>query len=136
MDKSLFINLAILLLRVGLGVIFTAHGMQKLFGSFEGPGIHGVGEMLTGLGLSHPLLWAWVLSLTEFVGGLFLILGILPRISAALIGIVMIVAILKIHASKGFFASTGGIEFQLLILLVCISIVLIGGGKYSFFDKF
>lgn len=129
-------SLATLVLRVTLGVIFVAHGLQKTFGVFDGSGIEGVSKMLEGMGFVQPILWAWVLSMSELIGGLFLILGIMPRISSALIVIIMGVAIAKIHGPKGFFAAKGGFEFQLLILASSLYILINGGGKFSFFDKY
>lgn len=135
MKKEQLLDIALLLLRLVLGVIFVAHGMQKLFGAFGGSGLNGVAGMFKSLGFTPGLFWAWVVALTEGLGGLFLVLGVLPRISAALIGIVMLVAIVRVHGSYGLFAANGGMEYQLLILIVCIFIILIGAGKFSLYNK-
>ncbi len=135
MDTNSPVDSAILFIRVTLGVIFLAHGLQKTFGLFGGPGVEGVTGMLKGMGFAFPGIWAWILCLTELMGGLFLILGILPRISAALIAIVMVVAIAKVHGPKGLLGQ-GGFEYPLLILMTCISLMITGGGKFSLFDKF
>lgn len=129
-------DLGILILRAVLGVIFVAHGSQKLFGTFGGPGINGVEGMLKNMGFFAPLFWAWVLSLTEGLGGLLVLLGVLPRISAAFIGIAMLVALLKVHLSKGLFLGQGGFEYLLLILAACVLIILAGGGKFSLYNRF
>ncbi len=136
MDKNSMADVAIFFVRVALGVIFLAHGMQKLFGAFGGSGIDGFSQMLKALGFATPIFWAWVVGLVEGVGGLFLLLGILPRVSAALIGIVMIVAIVKVHGPKGFFMMQGGFEYPFLILMACIAVLFSGGGKLSLFDRF
>ena len=128
-------SFAILLVRVTVGVIFFAHGLQKL-GAFGGSGIEGFSGMLKELSFASPILWAWIVVAVETLGGLFLILGILPRINAALIAVVMAVAIAKIHWAKGFFAMQGGFEYPLLILATCLSLAITGGGKFSLYDKF
>jgi len=135
MKSEQIFNTALLLLRLILGVIFAAHGMQKLFGAFGGPGLNGVAGMFKELGFSPALFWAWIVALSEGLGGLALILGVLPRIFAGLIAIVMLVAILKVHGSHGLFAGNGGMEYPLLILTVCIFIILVGAGKFSLYNK-
>ena len=91
--------------------------------------------MLSGMGFAPAEIWAWVLAIAESLGGVFLILGILPKLSALTIAVIMIVAIVKIHGPKGFFMMKGGFEYQLLILSACITIMITGSGKYSLFNK-
>ena len=136
MNKSMMIDFAILCLRVGLGVIFTAHGMQKLFGAFGGSGVSGFADSLKGMGFTPALFWAWVAALAEGLGGLFLLLGITPRISAGLIAIIMLVAIVKVHGPKGFFSMQGGCEYQFLILMTSVAIIIAGAGRFSVWNKF
>ena len=123
-------------LRIALGFIFMAHGLQKGIGAFGGPGIKGFSGMLASLGFSPVLFWAYVVILTEFFGGLFLILGLFTRISSAFIFILIIVATLKVHLTKGFFVSSGGYEYNLLILCACIALMILGGGKGSITKNF
>jgi putative oxidoreductase len=126
---------ALLVLRIGLGAIFLGHGLQKVFALFGGPGIKGFAGMLSGLGFTPALFWAYVAGYTELIGGLFLILGILTRISSLFIFILMVVATLKVHLVKGFFLSTGGFEYTFLIACVCLALMMLGGGKFSIFKK-
>jgi len=135
MDDDIMIDLALFIVRITLGAIFLAHGLQKWFGLFNGPGIEGTTGMLSGLGFIYPAVWAWILALTETIGGLFLVAGIMPRLLAALIAVVVAVAIAKVHWSKGFFMSKGGFEYQLLLLAVCLLIILTGGGKHSLYNR-
>ncbi|MGB2630903.1 MAG: DoxX family protein [Candidatus Omnitrophota bacterium] len=135
MGSARFDDVAIFILRVTVGAILLAHGLQKLLGAFGGPGIQGTATMLSGMGFAPAEIWAWVLALGESLGGLFLILGILPKLSALAIAIVMIVAIVRVHGPKGFFMMKGGFEYPLLILSVCITIMITGAGKYSLFNK-
>lgn len=136
MDRTHYVDYGMLLLRIAVGVIFMAHGAQKIFGIFGGSGVDGFSQMLAGLGFTRQLFWAWAIALLEALGGLFLLLGVLPRTSAGLISIIMLVAIVKVHGPKGFFMSEGGFEYQLLILMTCLTIMFVGAGKISLFDRF
>ncbi len=129
-------NMALLILRLGLGIIFFAHGAQKAFGLFSGPGINGFSGMLANLGFWPSIFWAYLAAYVEFLGGLFVILGIFPRISSGLILILIIVATAKVHLSKGLFLANGGFEYNLLITCVSAALVILGSGRFSLFNKF
>jgi putative oxidoreductase len=124
-------RLAVLILRLFLGFAFMMHGSQKLLGAFGGPGIAGVAGMLTKLGLEPAQILAWVLSITEFVGGVCLVLGFLTRFWAAGLVIDMGVAIAKIHMPNGFFASKNGFELPLAFGVMALVILLTGPGSLS-----
>ena len=136
MDRENALDMALLVLRMVVGVIMAAHGAQKVFGVFGGSGMEGFSGVVGNLGFAPPLVWAWIAALSELVFGIFLVLGILPRVSAAGIASVVLVAILKIHGPNGFFMAKGGYEYPLLILASCVSLMLTGAGKLSVFDKF
>jgi putative oxidoreductase len=127
---------AILILRLGLGTIFTGHGLQKAFGMFNGPGIAGFTQMLTGMGFAPAAFWAYLAAYVELISGIFLILGIFTRTASTLLFILIVVAALKVHLSKGFFLSSGGFEYTLLIACVCAALAILGGGKFSLVKKF
>lgn len=112
-------------LRVAVGAIFIVHGAQKLFGAFGGPGLKGFSGMMTQMGLQPPMAWATAVALVEFVGGIFLLLGFMTRLSALLIGVVMAVAVIFVHLSDGFFA----FEFPLILFASCLCLLLTGGGR-------
>jgi putative oxidoreductase len=124
-------DIGLLILRFFLGIMFMAHGMQKLFGSFGGPGIKGFAQYLTSLGFAPATLWAYVTGCTELAGGILVLIGLYTRGAAALLFVVMAVAIVTVHLSKGFFAHNGGFEYPLIIAAVCIALVLMGSGKYG-----
>jgi len=123
----------LLVLRLGIGIMFMAHGMQKVFGFFGGPGISGFSKMLSGLGMVPAVFWAYVGSYTELLGGLLLVLGIGVRGSAALLLIFIATAAIKVHFSKGFFLGKGGFEYTMVIASVCIALILMGAGRFSIF---
>jgi putative oxidoreductase len=131
------IGIASLLLRVILGVIFFAHGAQKVTGWFGGMGLHGtVGAFKNYMHIPAPL--AYAASFTEFFGGIFIITGFLTRLTALGLFVNMIVAIYKVHWKSGFFLSSGepnkgnGFEYNLSLAVISLVLILIGAGPYSF----
>ncbi len=120
-----------LVLRVVVGGLFAAHGAQKLFGSLGGHGIAGTGQFFESLGLRPGERHARLAGLGEFGGGLLLILGLLtPLGAAALIG-VMTVAILTVHAPKGWQATEGGYEYNVVLAAVAFALAAAGPGAWS-----
>ncbi len=113
-------------LRIVVGIVFFAHGYQKLFKL----GFHGVAAIFAHSGIPLPLVCAVIVTLVEFVGGLLLIAGIATRVAAGLNAVDMLVAILAVHMKHGFFAPMG-FEFPLTLLAACICLVLAGGGCWS-----
>ena len=124
-------RLAVLILRLFLGFAFMMHGSQKLLGAFGGGGVAGVAGMLSKLGLEPSQILAWVLSITEFVGGVCVVLGFLTRFWAAGLVIDMAVAIFKVHRANGFFASKNGFELPLAFGVMALVILLTGPGSLS-----
>jgi len=132
-------DLGLLLLRLALGVIFVAHGGQKLFGWFGGPGPAAtVHEFHAGLGIPVPL--AYLAMFTEFFGGLALIAGLLARLASIGIGFTMVVAVLTVHLKNGFFlgsAKTGagpGFEYNLALFAMALAVALVGPGRWALAD--
>ena len=134
MKKENLLDLSMFILRIILGVIFTAHGAQKLFGMFNGIGLEGTIKIMEGLGWGQSYLLATTWACIEFIGGIFLIFGILARWSAAAIVFTMLVRLWKINLAYGFFAQEGGIEYNLLVIGACIPLILLGGGSWSVWD--
>jgi putative oxidoreductase len=124
-------RLAVLILRLSLGVVFVMHGSQKLLGAFGGGGIAGVTGMLTKIGMEPAHILAWVLSITEFVGGVCVFLGFLTRFWAAGLVIDMAVAVFMVHLANGFFASKNGFELPLAFGVMALVILLTGPGSLS-----
>ncbi|WP_249931258.1 DoxX family protein [Ramlibacter sp. 2FC] len=122
---------AALALRVPVGLIFAAHGAQKLFGWFGGYGLEGTGQFFGSIGLNPGVLMALLAGAAEFFGGLLLVLGLVVRPAAAALSFTMLVAILSVHIGKGFFLDKGGIEYALALFAASLSLLLSGAGRAS-----
>jgi putative oxidoreductase len=120
-----------LALRLPLGIIFTAHGAQKLFGWFGGYGLQGTGQWMASIGLEPGVLMAALAGSAEFFGGLFLIAGLLTRPAALVLAFTMLIAIVSVHLPNGLFMSNNGYEFGLVLLSGAIALVISGGGSVS-----
>jgi len=118
-------------LRLIAGIIFMAHGAQKLFAWFGGYGLQNTGQWMESIGLSPGYLMAIAAGSAEFFGGILLILGLLTRASSAVLAITMVVAIFSVHAANGLFMSNNGYEFALALLGITLALVIQGSGKYS-----
>src|SRR3981081_1450546 len=125
------VGFGLLILRLVVGLTVAAHGAQKLFGWFGGPGIAGSSSMLSQLGIRPERPWAVVAGLAEFAGGLLVAAGLLTPVAALAAAGRMLGAILKMHAGKGFWNHNGGIEFPLTILAAMVGLSLTGAGVYS-----
>ncbi|WP_440905677.1 DoxX family protein [Catenovulum sp. SX2] len=118
-----------LALRVPVGIIFMAHGAQKLFGWFGGYGLEGTGGWMESIGLAPGFLMALLAGSAEFFGGLFILLGLLTRPAAIALAFTMLVAIFSVHFANGLFMSNNGYEFGLALLAASVSLALSGSGK-------
>jgi putative oxidoreductase len=117
--------------RIGAGVIFTAHGAQKLFGWFGGYGLEATAGWMESIGLAPGTLMAAAAGGAEFFGGLFLIAGLLVRPTAFVLAITMLVAIITVHLQNGLFMSNNGYEFGLALFVISVGLVIRGAGSLS-----
>ncbi|MDI4662004.1 MULTISPECIES: DoxX family protein [Cobetia] len=124
-------SLASLVLRVPTGIIFMAHGSQKLFGAFGGYGLEGTGQWMASIGIEPGYLMALLSGSGEFFGGLAILIGLLTRPAAAVLAFTMLVAILTVHIGNGLFMSNNGYEYGLALLTIAASLAITGGGKLS-----
>tara|TARA_R110001592_G_scaffold161087_1_gene393585 strand:+ start:64 stop:507 length:444 start_codon:yes stop_codon:yes gene_type:complete len=120
-----------LALRLSAGVIFAAHGAQKLFGWFGGYGLEGTAGWMASIGLEPGYVLALMAGSAEFFGGLFLILGLLVRPSAIVLALTMVVAIVTVHLEHGLFMSNNGYEFALALLAISVGLAIRGAGSIS-----
>jgi putative oxidoreductase len=127
-SEQLFASLP---LRFVAGVIFTAHGAQKLFAWFGGYGLDATGQWMESIGLVPGYALAVMAGSAEFFGGIFLIVGFLIRPTSAVLAITMLVAMFSVHIDNGLFMSNNGYEFSLALLAISVSLLLSGAGKLS-----
>ena len=120
------LNAALAALRVIVGVVFIAHGAQKLFVF----GLDGVTAGFAGMGVPLAGIAAPAVALVEFLGGMALVAGLFTRVAGVGLAVVMLGAMLMVHLAAGFFAPDG-IEFTLTLFTAAIALVLTGPGEYS-----
>ena len=134
MESRSMYNVALLVLRLVLGVIMTAHGLQKMGWIEGGAGsLSGTVEWFVQQGIPNYL--GYLAVAAELLGGIGLIVGLLGRLAAFGIAIVMAVAIFQMHLDKGLFGASGGFEFPLSLLGIAIALMLLGMGSYSLDSK-
>jgi len=118
------VHVSLLIMRVIVGVIFAAHGAQKLFGWFGGKGMD---SLVDGFGF----VLAYLIAIGECFGGLGIVIGLLTRFSAAANILIMVGAIVLVHGKNGFFQSDGGYEYNLALIGLLLPILLLGPGMFS-----
>ncbi len=128
---AISLSTGLLILRLVAGLTLAMHGAQKLFGWFGGSGIKGTLQMQGRLGLKPAPLWAGMVLLGEFGGGLSVAFGFLTPLGAAGMVGAMFMAIAKSHWKNGFLNSKRGIEFPLQLLAAGVAIGITGPGSYS-----
>jgi putative oxidoreductase len=125
------IDAGLLLLRLAIGLTFAAHGAQKAFGWWGGPGWDGWRGAMLGMGFKPPTLFATLSTGAELVGGLCLALGLLTPLAAALLTAHSVVIILKVHVPNGFWNARQGVEYPLVLGVSAVAIELTGPGLVS-----
>jgi putative oxidoreductase len=120
-------------LRLALAAVFFAHGAGKVFGSFGGPGFkafinHGPAPFAF---MKPASLWWAAAAISELLGSILILLGLLTRVGVFLIACTMITAIIAVHWPNGFFASKNGYEFAMVLLAMALALLISGGGMAS-----
>jgi putative oxidoreductase len=129
-------DVATLVIRVMLGLVFFPHGMQKLLGWFGGYGFTGSMAFFTDT-LHIPVIFAFLAIMAEGLGSLGLITGLLTRVAAFGVGVNMVVAVYMLHWQHGFFMNWfgnqkgEGFEFHLLVIAMAVALIIKGGGALS-----
>ena len=131
------VNIALLVLRLVVGLLFMGHGLQKLVPAHRSPrllkatGPRPLAGFFEELGLRPGLAAVVLAGLAELCGGLLLALGLVTALAAALIAAVMTTAILSVHARKGIWSTEGGFELPLVYLTVAYAVAALGPGSLS-----
>ena len=129
-------DIALLIVRLIVGLGIAAHGTQKLFGWFGGHGIVGTAGFMESLGFRPAKLFATLAGLGETCSGLLIVLGLLGAVGPALLVVVMITAVASVHITKGFFVSNGGWELNALYVAAALGLGFTGFGAYSLDQAF
>src|SRR6266853_458079 len=119
-------DIGALLLRLTVGLTLAAHGTQKLFDWFGGPGLDAIGQMFAMLGFHPGRRHALMAGLVETAGGLLLVLGLFTPVAAALVFSVMLVAGVSVHVKQGFFVTSGGYEYTLVLGVSGLTVAFAG----------
>lgn len=125
------LNIGLFIIRLVIGLLFIGHGTQKLFGWFGGYGLKGTGGWFESIGMKPGVTMAVIAGLAEFIGGILFTLGFLTPLAGILMAGTMLMAIVKVHAPNGLWATANGYEFNLTLLAVAIGVALIGPGQYA-----
>jgi putative oxidoreductase len=120
-----------LILRLVVGLTVAAHGAQKIFGWWGGPGITGWTGAMARMRIRPAVPWAWMSALAELAGGLMVAIGFLNPLGSFALAGSMLVAIALVHWPKGFWTTKGGYEFNLLIMAAAAAVAIAGPGAYS-----
>jgi putative oxidoreductase len=122
-SHTLVLNLAVLILRIGVGIIMAAHGAQKL-------GFLGGGGLAQTIGFLGPV--GYLVTIGEFLGGLGILLGFLTRFSAFWLIVIQVGAVVKVHWVNGFFLyPKTGFEYNLSLIVILLALLLLGPGQYA-----
>jgi putative oxidoreductase len=125
------LDLGLLVLRLAVGLTFAAHGAQKAFGWWEGPGVDGWQAAVDRMGFRPTPVWATISIGAELVGGLMLALGFLTPLAGMFLIGQEVVIIVKAHLPRGFFNTKGGFEYPLALAAGTAALVLAGAGALS-----
>ncbi len=124
-------DLGLLALRLVLGAVFLAHGAQKAFGAFGGPGFEGAAGFIGSMGFRPARFWTALAVGGELAAGFLFLLGLLTPLAGLLVLATMAVAIAKVHGPKGFFVQDGGYEYNLVLIVTALAVAAIGPGRFS-----
>jgi putative oxidoreductase len=120
-------DLAVLVTRVAVGLVFVAHGLQKLFTN----GIDGTAAFFDQVGVPAASAAAWIAAVVELAGGAALILGVAVPVAGLLLLVDMIGAFAFVHAGAGLFVQQGGYELVLVLAAAALMLAVLGAGRFS-----
>lgn len=127
MDRPVVRDAALLVLRVVLGGVFIAHGVDKFYLT----GIVKTTGQFSALGIPQPKLSAYLAAAAETLGGALLVIGLLTTFIASALALLMMAALYFVHLNQGFFVTGGGFEYVLVLIVSLLMIVVFGSGRAS-----
>lgn len=119
------LDAVLLIVRIAVAMVFLYHGSAILFGAFGGPGPQKFAAFM-----HAPAILGYLVGLAQFAGGLAMLTGVLIRVGAVCISIVMLYAVLAVHLPHGF-SLPNGMEFALTELLLAVALLVAGAGRFS-----
>lgn len=119
-------DVGLLVMRLAVGLVFAAHGAQKVFGWWQGPGLRGWVAAMVRMRFRPAPFWGVVSAFVELLGGLLLAVGLLTPVASALLVAQSLIIVLRAHLPKGFWNRAGGIEFPLQLLAASALFVTTG----------
>ena len=129
MDLTSVVNLASLILRLGLSSVFLIRGYPKLFGAPPFPkGPADFAKVLAKLGIPAPEFFAWAVAVLEFIGGIFILIGFLTPLVSLLMSAEIAFSIYKIYWRQGF---VGGWDYKFILLVISLALLFLGPGNWS-----
>jgi putative oxidoreductase len=111
--------------------VFLAHGAQKAFGAFGGPGFEAATGFVGSMGFRPARVWTALAVGGELVAGVLFVLGLFTPVAGLLVLATMAVAIAKVHGPKGFFVQNGGFEYNLVLIVAAVALATLGAGAFS-----
>jgi putative oxidoreductase len=129
-------DLALIVLRLVVGLLFVGHGAQKLFGVFGGGGLEATAGVFDNIGLQPGWLHARAAGAAEFGGGALIALGLFTPFAAAVLIAVMTAAVITVHAPNGIWNNNQGYEFNLVLVAAVFALAGIGAGSWSLDNAF
>jgi len=128
---SALVDIALLASRLAVGSSMAAHGAQKYYGAFGGPGLEGTSQMMHSLGFEPSDQFAKAVALTEMTSGNLIAFGALGPMGPAMLLSVMIVASETVHKKNGYFAANGGFEMNVIYAVAALMFANLGYGSLS-----
>ncbi|MEJ6549549.1 MULTISPECIES: DoxX family protein [unclassified Corynebacterium] len=127
MNNPAFRDAALLIMRVALGVVFIAHGWDKVFHV----GADETAQQWASMHIPQPTLSVWVVAVVEMLGGALVVLGFLTPAAAGVLALDMVAAFYFVHLGNGLFVSDGGGELVIVLFAACLVLLVFGAGRAS-----
>ena len=131
----MYVDFALLVLRVAVGIVIIGHGILKWGWLGGGGSLTGVAGWFNGLGFRPGMFWALVASLAEAVGGALTVLGLGGPIGPSVVAADLVVVTVVAHLPKGFWAQKGGWEFEFALMAAALALLFTGAGRVGL-DRF
>lgn len=127
MNSPILRDAALFLFRVVLGLVFIAHGVDKLFF----PGMDDTIGQFSAWGIPQPQIMAWIVAMGELIAGALLVIGLLATFAAGMLAVLSALAAYFVHFGNGVFVEDGGFEYTLVLCVALLMIVVFGSGRAS-----